>query len=95
MSIAGSTKKEFLFYPVGARLWKNDRSPLPGGSFLGVAFGPDSKTLYLSGGDKGNVVVYDAEKLQVIEILSLNGTVNGTVYEDSFTSDLVKGPGYG
>jgi DNA-binding beta-propeller fold protein YncE len=64
-------------------------SPLPGGSFLGVAFGADSKTLYLSGGDQGNVVVYDAEKLQVIEVLSLNGTINGITYEDSFTSDLV------
>ena len=32
---------------------------LPQGSFLGVAFAPDSKTVYLSGGDNGAVIVYD------------------------------------
>ena len=62
---------------------------LPQGSFLGVAFAPDSKTVYLSGGDNGAVIVYDIEKLQRIDSISLNGKVNGTDFDDSFTSDLL------
>ena len=34
-------------------------SPFSNGSFLGVAFSADSKTIYLSGGDNGAVIVYD------------------------------------
>ena len=64
-------------------------SPLQDGSFLGVAFAPDSKTVYLSGGDNGAVIIYDTEKLKKIDSLSLNGKVNGKDYKDSFTSDLV------
>ncbi|MCY1723188.1 bifunctional YncE family protein/alkaline phosphatase family protein [Prolixibacteraceae bacterium Z1-6] len=63
-------------------------SPLTEGSFLGVAFSTDSKQVYLSGGDKGDVVIYDIEKLKKIDSISLNGQVNGIDYEDSFTSDL-------
>ena len=62
---------------------------LPQGSFLGVAFGPDSKTVYLSGGDNGAVIVYDIEKLQRVDSISLNGTAGGVLFEDSFTSDLL------
>ena len=32
-------------------------SPLSNGSFLGVAFSSDSKTVYLSGGDNGAVII--------------------------------------
>ncbi len=65
------------------------KSPLSKGSFLGVAFAGDSKTVYLSGGDNGAVISYDIEKLARIDSISLNGTVDGTDYEDSFTSDLI------
>jgi YVTN family beta-propeller protein len=64
-------------------------SPLKKGSFLGVAFSSDSKTVYLSGGDNGEIIVYDAENLQLLETISLNGTVDGKDYKDSFTSDLL------
>ncbi len=64
-------------------------SPIKDGSFLGVAFAPDSKTVYLSGGDNGAIIIYDTEKLRRIDSLSLNGIVNGKDYQDSFTSDLV------
>ena len=47
-------------------------SVLPEGSFLGVAFAADSKTVYLSGGDNGAVIVYDIEKFQRIDSISLN-----------------------
>lgn len=64
-------------------------SPLSNGSFLGVAFGPDGKTVYLSGGDNGAVIVYDIEKMQRTDSISLNGTAGGVKYDDSFTSDLL------
>ena len=64
-------------------------SPLFKGSFLGVAFSPDSKTAYLSGGDTGAVIVYDIEELTKKDSISLNGMVNGEEYVDSFTSDLL------
>lgn len=64
-------------------------SPLSNGSFLGVAIGPDSKTVYLSGGDNGAVIVYDLEKMQSIDSISLDGSFNGQKFEDSFTADLL------
>ena len=63
--------------------------PLSNGSFLGVAFAPDSKTVFLSGGDNGAVITYDIEKMQRVDSISLNGTIKGEVFEDSFTSDLL------
>jgi len=65
------------------------RSPLSNGSYLGVSFSGDSKTVYLSGGDNGAVIIYDIESLTRIDSISLNGSVDGVDYEDSFTSDLV------
>ena len=64
-------------------------SPFSNGSFLGVAFSPDSKEVYLSGGDNGAVIIYDIEKLQRLDSISLNGVVDSVDYEDSFTSDLL------
>ncbi|RYE28938.1 MAG: phosphoesterase, partial [Sphingobacteriales bacterium] len=64
-------------------------SPLSNGSFLGVAFAPDSKTVYLSGGDNGAVIVYDIQKFKRLDSISLNGKINGTDFDDSFTSDLL------
>jgi len=71
---------------------KKKESPFHDSSFLGVAFAPDSKTVYLSGGDNGQVFVFDTEKLMLTDSLSLNGVVNGKSYEDSFTSDLLLNP---
>jgi WD40 repeat protein len=34
------------------------KSPLSAGSYLGVAFSGDSKTLFLSGGDNGAIIIY-------------------------------------
>lgn len=64
-------------------------SPLSRGSFLGVAFSTDSKTVYLSGGDNGAVIIYDVAKLQRLDSISLNGRIDTIDYEDSFTSDLL------
>lgn len=68
---------------------KKISTPLTKGSFLGVAFSGDSKLVYLSGGDKGDVVIYDIEKLAKIDSISLNGKVDGIDFQDSFTSDLM------
>ncbi len=68
---------------------KKIKSPLAHGSFLGVAFAKDSKTIYLSGGDDGGVFIYNIQTLAVVDSISLNGVVQGVDYQDSFTSDLV------
>ncbi len=78
------------------------RSPLRHGSFLGVAFAGDSKTVWLSGGDDGSVIAYDISTLQQTDSISLNGRVQASGiapvadtndYEDSFTSDLLYNAG--
>jgi len=63
-------------------------SPLADGSFLGVCFAPDSKTVFLSGGDNGSVIVYDIDKMQRTDSISLNGRIGDSTYAESFTSDL-------
>lgn len=68
---------------------KKIKSPLLDGSFIGVAFANDSKKIYLSGGDNGSVIVYDIEHFLKIDSISLNGSINGLEYSDSFTSDLI------
>jgi YVTN family beta-propeller protein len=60
-------------------------SPVTGATFLGVAFAPNNRTVYLSNGDKGRVIVFDTETLQSTDSIALDG--NG--YSDSFTSDLL------
>ncbi|HXB35502.1 MAG TPA: bifunctional YncE family protein/alkaline phosphatase family protein [Puia sp.] len=74
------------------------RSPLLHGSFLGVAFAGDSRTVYLSGGDDGAIIAFDVTTLQRTDSISLNGRIptSGAAaapdtidYQDSFTSDLL------
>ena len=67
-------------------------SPLSDGSYLGVAFSSDSKTVYLSGGDNGEVIIYDIEKLKKLRSISLDGRINGVDYQHSLTSDLLLNP---
>ena len=68
---------------------KKIKSPLSKGSYLGVAFSGDSKTVYLSGGDNGAVIIYDIQNYARLDSISLNGNVSGVDYDDSFTSDLI------
>lgn len=68
---------------------KKIKSPLSKGSFLGVAFAGDSRTVYLSGGDNGAVIKYDIASFTRLDSISLNGRVDGVYFGDSFTSDLV------
>jgi YVTN family beta-propeller protein len=64
-------------------------SPLGAGSFLGVAIAKDNRTLYLSGGDNGAVIVYDMLTMTRRDSISLNGPVGDEKFDDSFTSDLM------
>ncbi len=64
-------------------------SPLGAGSFLGVAIAKDNRTLYLSGGDNGAVIVYDMLTMTRRDSISLNGLVGDEKFDDSFTSDLL------
>ena len=64
-------------------------SPFSNGSFIGAAFAPDSKTVYLSGGDNGAVIVYDIEKYQRLDSISIDGSIGNVRFEHSFTSDLI------
>lgn len=67
-------------------------NPFPNGSLLGAAFHADHTTLFLSGGDSGTVIVWDCNKLKVLQTFSLNGVTGDSVYGDSFTSDLLYDP---
>lgn len=67
---------------------KEEESPLKKGSFLGIAFHPSKKIVYLSGGDEGTVIIYDYEKFKKIKSIKLDGIFNNKLFEGSFTSDL-------
>jgi YVTN family beta-propeller protein len=64
-------------------------NPFPNGSLLGAAFHEDNRTLYLSGGDSGTVIVFDCNDLRLIRTFSLNGVTGDSTFGDSFTSDLL------
>jgi len=68
---------------------KRIADPFQGASFLGAAFSPDSKVVYLSGGDKGTVVVFDIESQTKKGEISLNQVISGQNFEESFTSDIL------
>ena len=64
-------------------------SPFTNGSLLGASFYKDSRVVFLSGGDNGTVIAYDCVELKVVNTYSLNGKVGDSIFQDSFTSDLI------
>ncbi|MEO6038261.1 MAG: phosphoesterase, partial [Saprospiraceae bacterium] len=62
--------------------------PLHAAPFLGAVFAADSKTAYLSGGDQGNVLIFNSESYKKTGEIDLNGLFNGQQFDDSWTSDL-------
>jgi DNA-binding beta-propeller fold protein YncE len=62
---------------------------LDGASFLGAVFSADSKFAYLSGGDKGTVVIMNVDTYRKIDEIKLDGVFAGFNYQESFASDLV------
>ncbi|MCX6337908.1 MAG: phosphoesterase, partial [Bacteroidetes bacterium] len=61
---------------------KNIVSPFSNGSYLGLAFTKDSKSIFLSGGDNGAIILYDINQMKTLDSISLNGVVNGVDYQD-------------
>ena len=69
---------------------KKITSPLDKGSFLGITFaGTNNDIVYLSAGDAGAVIMYDIKQFKKIDSISLNGTINGENFDESFTSDII------
>src|SRR5206468_616552 len=58
-------------------------------SCMGVAFSPDGRTAYLSGGNDGKIVLFDLARRRATGAISIDGEVAGKKYADSFTSDLL------
>lgn len=71
---------------------KKIKSPFTNGSLIGAAFHKDNKTVFLSGGDKGTVIAYDCELLKVVNTYQLDTKFKDSMYQDSFTSDLIYNP---
>jgi DNA-binding beta-propeller fold protein YncE len=61
-------------------------------AFLGVAFAPDGQKAYLSGGDAGNVAIFDVKKRAITGYFTLDTVFQGKKFKDSFTSDLCFNP---
>jgi YVTN family beta-propeller protein len=59
-----------------------------GSSFMGIAFEPNSRRAWLSGGDKGTVVLFDADNKQKLKTISIDGRFGDKTYEDSYISDI-------
>ncbi len=62
---------------------------LEGSSCMGIAYMPNGSNAWLSGGDKGTVVLLDVEKNSRLQTISLNGSFAGRNFEDSYVTDLV------
>ncbi len=69
--------------------------PFERGAFMGGVVAPDNRLAYLSGGDSGNVIVFDLETRRRTATISLNGSLDGRDYADSFTGELVLSPDAG
>ncbi len=65
------------------------KSPFEKGSMLGVSFYKNSNIVFLSGGDKGDIISYDIDSLKIIDRYSLNGRIGAKNYNHSLTSDLI------
>jgi YVTN family beta-propeller protein len=64
----------------------------PGSVFLGVAVGPDNRTLYVSEGNNGRVGIFDLVSHQRLYSLDLDGTFQGKTYANSLTASLQLSP---
>jgi YVTN family beta-propeller protein len=71
---------------------KKEPGPFTDGSFMGAAIAGDNRTCYLSGGNGGEVIIFDLEKRRRTQAISLNAESGGRAYADSFTGDLALSP---
>jgi DNA-binding beta-propeller fold protein YncE len=61
---------------------------LEGSSCMGIAYLPDGEKAWLSGGDKGTVVLLDVGNNRNLLTISLDGEFSGTKFEDSYVTDI-------
>jgi YVTN family beta-propeller protein len=54
----------------------------------GADFSPDGKLLYWSGGESGDLLVFDTASSQVLAKIPLNVAVDGKTFEDSYAVDV-------
>jgi DNA-binding beta-propeller fold protein YncE len=58
------------------------------GSYMGAAITDNNKIAYLSGGDNGDILVFDLTLMESIKRISINGKCNDRNYKDSFVGDI-------
>ncbi len=69
-----------------------EEDPDPDSVYLGVAIGPDNRTLYLAEGNNGRVGIFDLVSHERLYSLSLDGTFEGEAYGYSLTGELKLSP---
>jgi YVTN family beta-propeller protein len=69
---------------------RNTATPYDGnGSYMGAVIRKDNRIAYLSGGDHGDIVIFDLENRKRVRQISMNGFFHGKQYQDSFVGDIV------
>ena len=58
------------------------------GSYMGAAIRKDNKLAFLSGGDNGDIIVFDLETMKNIKRIPINGMCDGKNYRESFAGDI-------
>ena len=58
------------------------------GAYMGSVICRDNKKAYLSGGDNGDILVFDLVQNKTVKRLSINGFSSGKDYKDSFVGDI-------
>jgi len=56
--------------------------------YMGLAVSPDNQTLYVGGGQEGNVVIFNLVTDERCGRIEANGEFDGSRYEDSYIGDL-------
>ena len=59
------------------------------GSFMGAAITKDNRLAYLSGGDSGDIIIFNLKTLESEQRHTINGWSNSRQYEDSFVGDIM------
>lgn len=58
------------------------------GSYMGAAILKNNSIAYLSGGDSGDIILFDLDNLESTKRFSINGKINDEKYVDSFVGDI-------
>ena len=64
----------------------------PDSVFMGVAVGPDNRTLYLSEGNNGRIGIFDLVTHQRLYSVSIDGAFQGKTYANSLTASAQLSP---